>query len=262
MTDKVCTYGGDRDETLIAYLYDDIDPAARAAFNAHLAACGACRAELEALRGVQRDLARWSPPEPVFAIPPMTGGPRITPSPERPRRRTWRDIPAWAQVAAALLVLGVSAGIANLDVRYDSNGLAVRTGWSKPAPAVQVEPPSVTASTSAVAPADLDALEQRLRAELRSQIAASHAVSTPRTSSTDAELLRKVRALVDESERRQQRELALRVAQVINEVNAQRLDDLRKIDVSLNGVQRKLGVEVMKQQQSLNFLATRVSQRQ
>ena len=41
-----------------------------------------------------------------------------------------RDLPVWAQVAAALLVLGVSAGIANLDVRYDQSGLTIRTGWS------------------------------------------------------------------------------------------------------------------------------------
>jgi hypothetical protein len=261
MTDKLCTYGGDRDETLISYLYDDIDPAMRAAFNAHLSTCATCRVELEALKGVQGQLARWSPPEPVFAA--MPGGPRMAPAAERPepRRAAWRDIPAWAQVAAALIVLGVSAGIANLDVRYDSSGLAIRTGWSRPA--AQPELQQDTAPASAVAASDLDALEQRLRAEMRSQIAASHAASAPRsTASSDAELFRKVRALLDESERRQQRELALRVAQVINDVNAQRLDDLRKIDLSLNGVQRKLGVEVMKQQQSLNYLATRVSQRQ
>ena len=41
-------------------------------------------------------------------------------------------MPAWAQVAAALFVLGVSATIANLDVRYDRSGLTIRTGWSKP----------------------------------------------------------------------------------------------------------------------------------
>ena len=30
-----------------------------------------------------------------------------------------------------MLVLGVSAGIANLDVRYDKAGLSIRTGWSR-----------------------------------------------------------------------------------------------------------------------------------
>ena len=41
----------------------------------------------------------------------------------------WREIPAWAQAAAAVLLLGVAAGLANLDIRYDGEGLRVRTGW-------------------------------------------------------------------------------------------------------------------------------------
>ena len=61
--------------------------------------------------------------------------------------------------------------------------------------------------------------------------------------------MRRVRALVDESEKRQQRELALRVAEVLRDVNAQRQADLVKIDRSLGAVQNNLGVEVMKQRQ-------------
>ena len=63
-------------------------------------------------------------------------------------------------------------------------------------------------------------------------------------------MLRRVRALVDESEQRQQRELALRVAEVLRDVNAQRQADLVKIDRSLGVVQNNLGVEVMKQRSS------------
>jgi hypothetical protein len=74
-------------------------------------------------------------------------------------------------------------------------------------------------------------------------------------------VLRRVRALLDESEKRQQRELALRVAEVVRDVNAQRQADLVKIDRSLGVVQNNLGVEVMKQRQSLNLLY-RASQRQ
>jgi len=127
MTDMRCGYAGDRDEALIAYLYDDIDPAARAAFDAHLAGCEPCRAELDALGGVRTQLARWNPPEPKSLTAAHTNPQSAIRNPQ-----WWRTIPAWAQVAAALLFLGVSAGIANLDVRYDSNGFAMRTGWSKP----------------------------------------------------------------------------------------------------------------------------------
>ena len=62
MTDITCTLTGDRELTLIAYLYDDIDPAERAAFDAHLADCARCRRDLAALGGVRRRLASWSPP--------------------------------------------------------------------------------------------------------------------------------------------------------------------------------------------------------
>src|SRR5919198_2177342 len=131
MAQNHCNLTSDREDTLIAYLYDDIDPGVRAAFREHLIACHRCRADLQALGGVRAQLARWSPPEPNFVRPapatvlPLPGG--------RSRWAFVRDMPAWAQVAAALLFLGVSAGIANLDVRYDQNGLTVRTGWSRTA---------------------------------------------------------------------------------------------------------------------------------
>ena len=273
MTQMPCGYAGDRDETLIAYLYDDIDPAARAEFDAHLATCDLCRAELEALGGVRSTLARWNPPEPgrVLAFESQAG--------TRGGRTRWgalREIPAWAQVAAALLVLGVSAGMANLDVRYDSNGLAIRTGWSKPA-APQSVPTSAAVTTqignasqsggpqpfAPASKADLAALERQFRAGFRPQSTMAVPVGpVGRPASSEAEILRKVRALIDEAERRQQRELALRLAQAITDINAQRQADLRRVDVTLNRVENNLGVEVLKNRQSMQQYLMRVNQRQ
>ncbi len=134
MTETTCTYP-DRDELLVSYLYDDIEPAERTAFDAHVAACGRCRRELEQLRGVRSTLSTWAPPE----LRATSRQPRATSHEPPATGQWWPDIPAWAQVAAAVLVLGVSAGVANLDVRYDRAGLTVRTGWSKTsAPAVPV----------------------------------------------------------------------------------------------------------------------------
>ena len=257
MTESMCSYSGDREEALVASLYDDGDRALRAAFEAHLTACGRCRDELDALRGVRVQLGRWAPPEPSFAAFARHSARHTPPS-------WWQGIPAWAQVAAAVLLVGVSAGIANLDVRYDANGLSVRTGWSKqpPAPAA-----GVARGDGASAPwrADLTTLERQLKTEFRAaQVSATVApvAAAPRAASAaDAEVLRRVRALLDESEKRQQRELALRVAEVVRDVNAQRQADLVKIDRSLGVVQNNLGVEVMKQRQSLNLLY-RASQRQ
>jgi hypothetical protein len=43
-------------------LYGEADTAARARVSAHLAGCAACSAEMEALRGLRRDLGRWRLP--------------------------------------------------------------------------------------------------------------------------------------------------------------------------------------------------------
>jgi anti-sigma factor RsiW len=264
MTDMRCGYAGDRDDALIAYLYDDIDAAARAAFDAHLAGCEPCRVELEALGGVRTQLARWNPPEPKSLTAANTNPYSAIRNPQ-----WWRTIPAWAQAAAALLFLGVSAGIANLDVRYDSNGFAIRTGWLKPpqsAPAAAATAPSggvglasiAGQNSSAASREDLVALEQRLRTELKP---ATPAPAGARAASSDAEILRKVRALIDDTERRQQSELALRLAQAISDVNAARQADLRRVDLTLNRVENNLGVEVLKNRQSMQYLM-RVNQRQ
>jgi len=269
MTDISCTYGDGRDEAIVALLYDETDGSAaeRAGFEAHVQTCARCRADLAALRGVRTQLARWSPPEPInlqVGIGNSQGA-------------WWRQIPAWAQVAAALLFLGVSAGIANLDVRYDQNGLSVKTGWSDrsggssrsaaPGPAGR---PELTQAGAANAPwkADLVALESQLKKEIHAtQASGSPAlVRTASTASTasDAEVTRRVRALVEESEKRQQRELALRIAELLRDVNAQRQADLVKIDRTLGVVQNNVGIEVMKNRQQINQmdLLYRASQRQ
>jgi hypothetical protein len=269
MTDMLCGYV-DRDETIVAFLYYELDPNRRRDFHAHLLTCTVCRDEVAGLRGVRTQLARWEPPALVS---------RQSPGPQG-RLAWWRTIPAWAQVAAALLFLGVSAGIANLDVRYDQSGLSITTGWSGRSggaggsrrSALPTEAGSakvgqglntgVGAGADAPWRSDLVTLERQLRAEFRAaQAPAPIAQAVRASSSSDAETLRRVRVLLEESEKRQQRELALRVAEVVRDVNAQRQVDLRNIDHTLGIVRNDLGVEVMKQRQSLNLLY-RASQRQ
>ena len=265
MRDTHCDYSGDRDEALVAYLYDDIDPAARALFDAHLTTCAACRDELSGLAGVRARLGRWLPPERQPAAASRSSPATSHQSPAT-RRTWWREIPAWAQAAAALLFLGVAAGIANFDARYDSSGLSVRTGWSKRAERA-VPAPVRGPETNAPWRSDIAALEQRLRAEIgRSNNAgttlASVATRPDRPAAAlDAETLGRVRSLIGDSERRQQRELALRVAEIMRDVNAQRQADLVKIDRSLGLMQNNAGMEVLKQRELLNYVL-RTSQRQ
>jgi anti-sigma factor RsiW len=298
MIDMTCGYGGDRDEILVAYIYGDIEPAQRAEFDAHLTKCVHCRTELAELRGVRVQLEQWAPPEPLRALT------RQSAPHAGPRARVWAtlaEMPAWAQVAAALVFLGIAAGLANLDVRYNREGLTVRTGWTgsavaqDPAAGAARGVPSGAAQnvaqggaqgvaqggsqgvaqdfspayTAAAWRADLAALERQLRREFRAsrapgvtlQPASAQTGSAAANGARDGEMLRRMRALVEESERKQQRELALRVAQVIRDVNAQREADLVKIDRSLGLIQNNTGVEAMKQRELLNYLV-RVSQKQ
>jgi hypothetical protein len=269
--DIMCGFPGDREATLMAYLYDDIAPADRAAFEQHLTTCARCRGELNGLVDVRAQLARWSPPDLNLASPGrrpsfVTEMPMVQPPPAR-----WslaRGIPRWAQVAAALLVVGVAAGLANLDVRYDSNGLSIRTGWStSTGQGLSSRNPENLSDASSAWHADLVAIEQRLERlerlpnELRAQVGAPSTTTIARTPSVgDAELMRRARALVDESARRQQTELALRLAEAVRDMNVQRQADLRKIDQNLGMFQDKTGVEVFRNRQKLDYILQRVSQ--
>ena len=251
MTETLCSYP-DRDDHLVAFLYDDIDSAERTSFGAHLSACRPCQEDLSALHGVRSTLSTWAPPEPARAF--SSREPRAA-SPEP--RGWWHEIPAWAQVAAALFVLGVSMTIANLDVRYDRSGLTIRTGWS-------------TRQASALAPvnaapwrAELTALENQLRSEMKASQAVVTAASAPATQAvmSDAEFRRRVRVLLDESEKKQQNELALRMVQFQRDTNAQHQADLTKFNQNIGFIQRETYGELLKQREGMNYLL-KVSQKQ
>jgi putative zinc finger protein len=267
MSEILCGYTGDRHAALMEYLYGEMTPDDRMAFDAHLSSCARCRTELSAFGGVRRQMARWSPPD--FASITQRADENETAAHGAVHRVWWWDIPAWAQVAAAMLVVGVAAGVANLDVHYDAqNGLSVRTGWSQPTRQADVASPSnlpnlANPTNPAISNpwrADLTALEQQLRNEMHAAQAVGSAGARG-SSSNDAELMRRTKALVDDSERRQQRELALRVTALIQDLNAQRQADLRRIDQNLGLIQDRTGVEVLKNRQMIDYYMQRVSQR-
>jgi hypothetical protein len=275
MTEFFCNYGDDRDGAIVAFLYDDPDGrgAERARFELHLPTCARCQADIAALRGVRTQLARWSPPEPSV----ISGNSPSNSLPSLPsafsNQQWWHRVPVWAQAAAALLLLGASAGLANLDVHYDHNGLSVRTGWSGRSAGSGRSGGSDVAQSSGSPTApwktDLTALESQLKNEIRASQASTATPTAPAVrpvwaSASDADVIRRVRALVEESEKRQQRELALRIAELLRDVNAQRQADLVKIDRTLGVVQNNVGIEVMKNRQQINQmdLLYRASQRQ
>ena len=76
----------------------------------------------------------------------------------------------------------------------------------------------------------------------------------------DARILEQVRAMINESEQRQSRELGRRTTEVVRDFDAQRSDDLARIERTIGQMDATTGVEVAQQRQMVNYLM-RVSQR-
>ncbi len=242
----------DDKETLVAFLYDEIEPDERRQVAAHVRTCVTCAREIDALRSVRHELAEWQPPEAVldFQIVPKSA------TVLRPSRWAWSAMPAWAQAAAAMLVVAIGAGIANVQVRYGNDGVTITTGW------MPHERPAVVAS--APQPADdwrpaLTALETDLRRELqlvRSTQQPETPVRTAGPQTVDANaLLRRVQALVNDSEERQRQELALRMTQFGRDIQS----DLVRMNQGFRQLQGRTIVVEGNQREMLN-LVRRVSQ--
>lgn len=253
MAQQHCNYR-DRESVLVAYLYDDVENVDHVAFEAHVAGCEECRTELAEFRDVRSTLAQWSAPE--------SGRGSHRQSPVASQSPWLQSVPAWAQAAAAMLVLGGSLAIANLDVRYDrANGLVVRTGWSKPAVRTVAAPPSDAAPWRA----DLAALRNQMRDEIRAQSVALGTTSTKSTASTvpaaetitDAELTRRIGLLLGESQQQLKKDFALQLVQLQQDVYAQRQADLSRLYQQIGLVQNTTHNELASQRQVLNMAVSR-----
>jgi hypothetical protein len=174
-------------------------------------------------------------------------------------------------MGAAAVLVGVAVGLSGLEVRYDSQGFVVRTGWqqaAQPAPSAPAAPAqaAVTAPASGEgAPwrADLVALERTLRNDLRPTAAPGSVVqaSAPGRAMSDDEFFARVRQLIDASESRQQRELALRIAQVVRDVDTQRRTDLARLTDGMGVIEGRTVSAVAQQRQMLDYLMRVSSQR-
>jgi len=236
---------------LMEYAYGEGDPQTTAVIAAHVATCGACAEEVQAVHTTREGLRAWTPPDvtlgfQVASTPAQVAGPH----------RWWSSpLPAWAQVAAAVVLFASGVGLGALRGSESS-----RT--------VQGATPQASRS-EAVSARDLAALEARLRQELtetvnaRAQaVAAVPAASSSALPAAEREaLLQQVRGLIGESERRQKQELALRTAEVVRDLDVLRRGDLARIERTFGQMEGTTGVQVEQQRQLLNYLM-RVSQRQ
>jgi anti-sigma factor RsiW len=255
------TFQCDDKDTLISFVYDEIDADARRQVVAHLRTCATCASEIDGLRLVRHELAEWQPP-----VLPLDF--QIVQKPAtvlRSARWSLGAVPAWAQVAAAVLVMAAGAAIANLQVQYGGDGLRVSTGWmapAQPAPAGAVALPASEDWRPA-----LTALESDLRRELQMMQASSkQADAPPRGIPTGATidanaLLRRVQTLVNESEERQRQDLAIRMTRFGREVEMQRRSDIARINGVFGQLNGRTGVVEGNQREVVNLLR-RVSTQQ
>jgi hypothetical protein len=243
---------------LVSYLYDECAPNERRAISAHVAICRACAEEITSLAATREQLATWTPPEAQLGFRVVSDSP--SPNVLRPSRWWQKPMPAWAQAAAAALIFATGVTLGALRVVTSPSD----RGPTGSAPQ-QANATTRAANTTSVTKADLAALEQRLRSELSQVRSTSSTVSTSNTSDAaaspgDARILERVRAMIQESEQRQQRELALRTTEVVSDFDAQRKEDLSRIERTMGQMDGTTGVEVAQQRQMLNYLM-RVSQR-
>jgi hypothetical protein len=234
---------------LVSYLYDECTPAERWAIGAHVAICNLCAEEIIALGATREQLVMWTPPDVQlgFRIAPDAPKSNVL----RPSRWWRQPMPAWAQAAAAVVIFATGMMLGAL------RGVMPPVDHAGTASAPQRSNVAAAGNAASVTRADLMAVEQRLRSEM----AQSHAVGqNVSTSPADARILDRVRAMIDESEQRQRRELALRTAELVRDFDAQRNVDLARIERTIGQMDGTTGAEVAQQRQMLNYLM-RVSQR-
>jgi anti-sigma factor RsiW len=241
---------------LAGYLYDECDAAERAAVDAHLAVCPSCREELAALGATRSALASWRPPDAALGFritSPHDEGDREAALTNVVRPAQWwrRPMPAWAQAAAAILIFAGGAVLGMRAADLAPAAPTVATGASA----------TSNSSTASVSARDLAALEQRLRTEMSALRTATAATPGPQIPSHEAAVLQRVRALLAESEERQQRELAFRLTQVMRDVDSQRRMDLSRIEQTFGQMEGFTRPELADQRQMINYLIQRTGAR-
>jgi hypothetical protein len=254
-------------DLLVSYLYDDLNDMDRAKVEMHLRACDECRAELNALHGVRVDLASWAPPLPDLGFRIVRDAKHLADRDAKPARKlSWRSwlTPAAGLAAAATLVLASALSLAHIEVHTGPDGFTVRTGVSESVAAAfdARDRARVVPARDVILPSDegidlagivrrIDVLESALRdaPQTRNAVAMNARAS-------DEELVKRVREMVARSEMKQQGELVLRIAQVVNAFDGQRRDDLARIQANLTNLQGTVTQEVVAHRELVNYMTT------
>ena len=256
-------------DALLVLLYDDEGaPDERARLQAHVNRCPQCADVLTSLDTARGALGAWHAPRlPLgFAL-------------VRAERSPWRTT-LWSGglAAAAVLVLGAAASLARFDITYNEQGLRIRTGVERapdrrplrvlrrarsrrPGPQPRPRPrEGAWVSTAAAGEppwrADFDLLATQIRTDVARMVqenrqpqgpvvmraAMQPPARRPRTAAmSDAELLKRVQDLLDQSEIRQQANLALRVTELGRQFELARQSDIVQVEQTLQRIEQQRG---------------------
>ena len=226
------TWCGNED-ALVAFLYDEGDPAELEAIAAHVARCRECSDEIESLRLTRTQLASWSPPAAALGF-------RITQAPPADvltSPKWWRQpLPAWAQMAAAVVIFagGMALGSARTAAPIDSAEVAT--------PAVTRTQPVAT-PVAAVSRADFDAL--------RAEVLRLRDTAAPDQGGAPQRVLALVDERVRASEDRQRREFDRRTGQLVRDFQTVRAADMVNVSATVNGFQTVVGQELAQQRDAI-----------
>jgi len=254
-------------DTLVAYLYGEVDSEMRREVERHLRTCELCTREIGGLHEARQDLQLWMPPEPDLGfIIAQKSVPAAAPVLTSPRWASPHGLPAWAQIAAAALFVAAAAAIANVQIRSTGDGVVVSTGWMRVA-----EPVAAPAATQASNESneewrrELVALEQNLRSEMAAQQQAIRAAVTTAPAgpggSIDSEaVFRRVQSMIAASEERQQQDMARRFIQTERAWTVRWSNDRQTMNRQLGNLQgRTMAVQAGQQEVMNQFRLQRVS---
>lgn len=229
-------------EALVAYLYDECEPAERERVEAHLAVCVRCADEVAAFRSVRGALDAWTLPEASLGL-------RVVSDRETRGRPWWAFAwrPGWGLAAAAVAVFAAGLLLGGVEVQYGDGALVLRAGLvdyvrsvagTSGAGAPAAAAPAAVEPAQAAAPwrADLVALEQQLRRELAPGEVAARPGPETRAIDHDA-LLQQLHGLIAQSERRQQQERALWLTEFAQELDVQRRADQQQLRQELGALE-------------------------
>ena len=214
----------DNHEALLDYLYEEGDPAERLMIAKHLQECAACSVavlEFQNVRGMLRD---WGPPASELGFRVVQDRePSPDANPEQPVRShsswdwmTRSHATPWLQAAAAVILFVAGMAVSQINVDYRSGAVVLSMGS---APVASGRGSSITLRPETVAYTPTNPNPDANR----------QALPGDQTTADTEVLLQRVRAMIDQSEQRQQRELALRLSQVTREVDTQHQADLLRI---------------------------------